>query len=244
MSDQAAPRKIGSLRDRIAAFESQKDKEASAPLPPSAPRKSGQLKWQPRERSPPSAPAQADVVSEGGEHGGMSANDAAESIGKMSLKERMAALQGRGGFGAPAPAPPPIQKSDKPKWKPPPRPVEAPTSASEHEGDEEGASERASVRSPIKSPMSGLSELEGDDGVLGGAGRRASGHREEKEEVGVEEDEDEEEARKRRAAIAARMARLGGARLGMAPPVYSSTKTRQGLLFSVRKIEVSLIDMM
>jgi hypothetical protein len=67
--------------------------------------------------------------------GGMSASDAKESIGLGgSLKDRMAALQGRGAFGGipwcssntPKPA------VEKPKWKPPP--VVSPP-ADESEGD-------------------------------------------------------------------------------------------------------------
>lgn len=196
MSDQDPPRKIGSLRDRIAAFE---NKEPQAPAPAPGPRpKPGHVKWQPRERSPPPAPVHADVTAAEHGEGGMNPSDAAESVGKMSLKERMAALQGRG-FGAPAPAAPPIQRTEK-KWQPPPKP-ERTTSASEHEDEGAGAGEERSVRSPIRSPMSALVEIE------------------RKEEPGDEPAEDEEEERKRRAAIAARMARLGGARLGMGPPV-------------------------
>jgi hypothetical protein len=49
------------------------------------------------------------------------------------------------------------------------------------------------------------------------------------------ENEDEEEERQRRAAIAARMARIGGARVGMAPPVFERKK-------SVPKPELSVED--
>jgi hypothetical protein len=131
----------------------------------------------------------------------MSASDARESIGKVSsLKERMAALQGKGGFGGTPPvAPKPAV--EKPKWKPPPVVVPADKGDDEHSRAE-----------PSKSPpATGLTESEATKG-----GKEA-GLVPDAEEADQAEVDPEEEERQRRAAIAARMARLGGARVGMAP---------------------------
>ncbi|KAF9240233.1 hypothetical protein BU15DRAFT_22982, partial [Melanogaster broomeanus] len=125
MSDQSSPPKPkpGSLRDRIAAFEN-KGASSAAPGPAAPPvvrPKPGGLPWKPKVPSPPSSPDHAQT----GERkiapaGGMSASDAMESIGRGgTLKERMAALQGRGAFGG-APPPMPPKPVEKPKWKPPP----------------------------------------------------------------------------------------------------------------------------
>jgi hypothetical protein len=206
MSDQQTPPpkpKPGSLRDRIAAFEKP---AAAGPAPgPPAPRpKPGGLSWKPKVPSPPSSPSGVDAPAPSERKvGGMSASDAKESIGKGgSLKERMAALQNRGGFGAPPPvAPKPAL--EKPKWKPPP--VIAPV-----DNDEDDLPRGESSNSPPTHSVHTVEEepaKEADDGD--------SPPKAEAEEP-VENDEEEEE-RQRRAAIAARMARLGGARVGMAP---------------------------
>lgn len=109
----------------------------------------------------------------------------------------MAALQNRGGFGAPPPiAPKPA--FERPKWKPPP--VVAPVD----KDDDDVPSQAHTSKSPppvrklsldLVNPEESTSTAEGADG----------------------EADPEEEERQRRAAIAARMARLGGARVGMAP---------------------------
>ena len=133
----------------------------------------------------------------------MSATDAKESIGQgISLKERMAALQGKGGFG---PAnPPPKPTTEKPKWKPPPKPVLSPSPTEE----KPPVDFEAVIRSPPleTEPTETQAEKPVEAVEQGGEG----------EEV---KDDAEEEERQRRAAIAARMQRLGGARIGMAPPV-------------------------
>lgn len=221
MSDPPAPKpKPGSLRDRIAAFE---NKGATAPsVPPPAPRpKPGGVSWKPRPVSPPASPARP--VSPGATEtaaaarAGMSAVDAKESIGGgLSLKERMAALKGKGAFGAPgagaAPAPP-RPAGDKPKWKPPPR-IASPPLAEAGEGKEPinpaspPADEAKSIISPLVDeavqPLQSPPPAQDQPDVEGGPS----------------EEDPEEEERKRRAAIAARMARLGGARVGMAPPIF------------------------
>jgi hypothetical protein len=218
MSDSSSPPKPkpGSLRDRIAAFE---QKPASSPAPPPALRsKPGNLsQWKPR---PPSPHDTQPVIDRNDTS--MSASDAKESITKGgSLKERMAALQGLGVFGGggPAAAPPP-KPAEKPKWKPPPQvAVVPPVTSDGDEADDAGADNKPAI-SPLKSPgddivaalskhpqpaptQEGQSEVEGEAPVAG-------------DEV-VDPDEEE---RQRRAAIAARMARLGGMKVGMGPPIF------------------------
>ncbi|GLB38686.1 putative SH3 domain-containing protein [Lyophyllum shimeji] len=204
MSDQQTPPpkpKPGSLRDRIAAFEKPAG-NAPPPGPAPAPRpKPGGFSWKPKQPSPPSSPSSGDGERKAG--GTMSASDAKESIGKgVSLKERMAALQNRGAFGAPPPvAPKPAL--EKPKWKPPPAitPVD--------NDDDDEPSRRESSKSPP--PIRKLSlDRPKEEGV-----EEESKHPAEGRDQG--EADPEEEERQRRAAIAARMARLGGARVGMAP---------------------------
>lgn len=211
MSDDtpAPPKpKPGSLRDRIAAFEKKPDN--SAPSAPAPRPKPGHVQWKPRPTSPTPAPAASTAAASSTTperryvKGGMSASDAKESIGGGSLKERMAALQGRGAFGAPAPvAPPPKPASDKPKWKPPPV---------VHAAEEIGESEEPSDHSK-------LVHEEGDFVEASVASSQDEPVVQEEDGEKAEADPEEEE-RQRRAAIAARMARLGGARVGMGPPVF------------------------
>ncbi|KIK14818.1 hypothetical protein PISMIDRAFT_17008, partial [Pisolithus microcarpus 441] len=219
MSDQSPPPtkpKPGSLRDRIAAFENKSAPAASAPgsgtgTAAPAPRpKPGNLQWKPNAPSPPPTPPDqtSKIVGVGG---GMSASDAKESITRGgTLKERMAALQGKGGFGAPVPPPALPTKPvavEKPKWKPPP--VISPPPA-----DDDEVTGRAASRSPpfrrSTSPPSDVPSI------------RANEARSSPPPEGDRTSPDpEEEERQRRAAIAARMARLGGARIGMAPPIIA-----------------------
>lgn len=195
MSDPPKP-KPGSLRDRIAAFEKQ-PAASSGPAPPAPRPKPSGLQWKPRQASPP--PAVDDA--EGVKKGGMSASDAKETIGKgVSLKERMAALNNRGAFGGAPTSPPPTGPKpnvERPKWKPPP--VVAPP-ADEDTGD----------APPVTSPPVSTDKPAAD-------AQEQPAESEESQEAPAENDEEEE--RQRRAALAARMARLGGARVGMAPPV-------------------------
>ena len=154
----------------------------------------------------------------------MSASDAKESItkgGGGSLKDRMAALQGKGAFGAPAPPLAPKPAVDKPRWKPPPA-VPAVDNDGHHEGvvDESPDAAIAAAldrkKSPPVSVKSGESLdlpkpiTEGEETSVAEPTACAEG-----------DADPEEEERQRRAAIAARMARLGGARLGMSPPVLA-----------------------
>ena len=131
----------------------------------------------------------------------------------------MAALQGRGAFGggAPSPSPPPPPPLvQKPKWKPPP-----PVSVVPAEGDE---------RMPVRD-VGEDKDAPGRVGVEVGGEHETRGQEEgqEKEEEqgqgqGQAQGEPEDDERHRRAAIAARMAKLGGARVGMGPPIFGAAK--------------------
>jgi myosin tail region-interacting protein MTI1 len=220
MSSSPSPPKPkpGSLRDRIAAFE---QKPASSPAPPPAPRpKPGNLsQWKPRPPSPHDT--QPAIDRNDRNDTSMSASDAKESITKGgSLKERMAALQGLGVLGGGPAAPLPPKPAEKPKWKPPPQVAVVPPVAGEDDEADGAEVDNKPAISPLKPPgddiagalskhpqpaptQDGQSEADGEAPVAG-------------EEV---PDPDEEE-RQRRAAIAARMARLGGMRVGMGPPIF------------------------
>ncbi|KAJ8520842.1 hypothetical protein ONZ45_g2368 [Pleurotus djamor] len=212
MSDQSPPPKPkpGSLRDRIAAFEKSGASQAPAPPPPRP--KPGGATWKPKVPSPPSSPR--SNIDNDKKPGGMSATDAKESIGRGgSLKERMAALQGRGGFGAPAPpvAPKPLEK---PKWKPPPV-VSPPV---DDEPSETPA--RKSVDVPSAEATGETPDPPTSPPVASGTEGEAQADKPDEDEAHKEDADPEEEERQRRAAIAARMARLGGARVGMGMPVF------------------------
>ncbi|KAG2081234.1 hypothetical protein BD769DRAFT_1733227 [Suillus cothurnatus] len=155
---------------------------ASAPGPAPRPKPSTLQSWKPKVPSPPQSPESERKTA------GMSASDAMESIGKGgSLKERMAALQGK----------------DKPRWKPPP-PLSPPA-------DEVVSQDGVIDPQGSSPPATGdpdHTDLEG-------------GHEAQQDAAEIEQDPEEEE-RQRRAAIAARMARLGGARVGMGPPLFAA----------------------
>ena len=197
--------KVGSLRDRIAAFE--KPAAGSSPPPAPTPRpKPGGVSWKPKVPSPPSSPGSTEHAASEKKTGGMSASDAKESIGKGgSLKDRMAALQGKGAFGAPPPvAPKPAV--EKPKWKPPP----AVAPIDKDEGAEHPSSESSSSIPVVVPPV----RLPEDESATEAHEEATSSAAEGEEQAEVDPQEEE---RQRRAAIAARMARLGGARVGVAP---------------------------
>lgn len=202
MADSPPPKKIGSLRDRIAAFENKGPAPTPAAPPVPRPKPAG-ASWKPRQPSPPppAAAAESDEHADKKAASGMSAADAKESIARGgSLKERMAALQGRTAFAGPPSVPPPRPSSDKPKWKPPP-PVASPPA---HESDAPGAD---LVEHATSSPAEARPTEEEDAA------------RDVPSVETTEEPDEEDEERQRRAAIAARMARLGGARVG-APPIF------------------------
>lgn len=217
MSDSSPPPKPkpGSLRDRIAAFE---QKPASAPGPPAPRPKPGNLsQWKPRPASPHD---NQPVINRA--DASMSASDAKVSI-TGSLKERMAALQGLGAFGGGPTAAPPPKPAEKPKWKPPPQVAVAPPVTGDDDEDDSSAADNKSPTSPLRAPSDDMSA------ALSKAQPQPAHApvQEEPSEIATEapvEGEDaadpEEEARQRRAAIAARMARLGGTRVGMGPPIF------------------------
>ncbi len=168
--------KLGSLKDRIAAFNQQAASQGTPPPRPAPNPKPVQWAWKQKQveattspsppvSAPSSKPISDNTSSEVDELAdkklGMSASDAKDSI-KGTLRERMAALQNQSGFGTGSPKPPVSAAEDG----------AATTEATEYEA-----------------------------------------------KVEDEAEDEEEKERQRRAAIAARMARLGGARFGMAPPV-------------------------
>ncbi len=204
MTDKESPPprpKPGSLRDRIAAFETKP--AATGPAPPAPRPKPGHVQWKPAPRVSDEAgdSASNDQPVTTGSHGSMSAADAKQSIGAgVSLKDRMAALQGKGAFGAPAPAPPkPL--TEKPKWKPPP--VVSPPAEENEDKDIAESEEHPNVVSMGSAPEAQQEKDTSNSNV-------------EPEEAAPDE---EEEEKQRRARLAERMARLGGARIGFAPPV-------------------------
>lgn len=219
MSDPP-PRKVGSLRDRIAAFENKGPASTPAPAPVPRPKPAGGVQWKPKPISPPSSPrSSADQHAEHKQAGGMSASDAKESIGKgVSLKERMAALQGKGGFGGfpgvGSVPPPPKPATEKPKWKPPPAIVSPRSDDDEHPVEPKEAHASSTSPPPHSEDDHDHATTSHEDSQKEGETTATEGPAEE------EEVDPEEEERQRRAAIAARMARLGGARVGMAPPVF------------------------
>jgi hypothetical protein len=158
----------------------------------------------------------------------MSASDAKDSItkgGGGSLKDRMAALQGKGAFGAPAPPLAPKPAVERPRWKPPPA-VAAPVDDNDHDGagDEPPAAAIDITVDRTKSPplsVKSQGSLDLPKPVVEGEETSAAEPITSTEVDAEGTTNPEEEERQRRAAIAARMARLGGARMGMAPPVLA-----------------------
>ncbi|KAG6898402.1 hypothetical protein C0992_004113 [Termitomyces sp. T32_za158] len=194
--------KPGSLRDRIAAFENSSSVAAPAPAPVPRP-KPGGSSWKPKSQFPPTFPSTSDVSSDK-KPSSMSASDAKESIQTGgTLKERMAALQNRSGFGAPPPV-------EKPKWKPPP--AVAPVDKDDDDNDKESSHDidPAKLVPPVR--KSSFDEMSADERTE----ENPTGSDQAEDEKAIAVDPEAEE-KQRRAAIAARMARLGGARVGRAP---------------------------
>ncbi|KAF8802575.1 hypothetical protein BYT27DRAFT_7196501 [Phlegmacium glaucopus] len=225
--------KPGSLRDRIAAFEKSASTTAPAstgqPAPAPRPKPAGFASWKPKVPSPPSSPSSNSIDNAASSSlskatGTMSASDAKESItkgGGGSLKDRMAALQGRGAFGAPAPPLAPKPAVEKPRWKPPPA-VAAPADNDDQDSNTTGDEPPAAAVERTKSPPVSVKS----SGSLDLPKPIAEESSVAEPTTSTEGDADgttdpEEEERQRRAAIAARMARLGGARMGMTPPVLA-----------------------
>ena len=223
MADEDKPKPM-SIKERMAAFQQAAQKPVTPPPRPAT--KPTNWAWKQKQAETPassgSVEAQApqiptreipQVDERADRKTGMSASDAQQSIKGQSLKERMAALQ-KGFAAAPESAPrPPV--SEKPRvWK---RPV-VPASTDE-EGNEVGVTPFLPISlQPARSPS-----CEPENPVEGDPSSQPEG--EEIEPTGVpegeeEEVDEEEKERQRRATIAARMAKLGGARVGMGPPVF------------------------
>ena len=124
----------------------------------------------------------------------------------------MAALQGKGAFGAP-PVPAAKPQVEKPKWKPPPV-VHAPVD--EEDGEKAPNDVAAAVERTLSPPAKQQDASTDAEATSAEAAPVAETAEENAEALDAEDEE-----RQRRAAIAARMARLGGARVGMAPPVFA-----------------------
>lgn len=224
--DTPSPKpKVGSLKDRIAAFEKSAQSDntlTQKSLPPRS--KPGNVSWKP---SPPPPKDDGDEKIEK-KHSGMSAEDAKESIGAGGgLKARMAALQGNmnPSGGSPATPSPPIPKPLRKPFVPRPR-----TPDEDEEGENKDKPKElleiphrrldnwdplaATVAAANARQKSASPPAEAESG--GGEPTTAAATEEQTQE---QEQDEENKERERRAALAARMARLGGARIGMAPPI-------------------------
>lgn len=135
----------------------------------------------------------------------------------------MAALQGKGAFGAPSPPLAPKPAVEKPR-RAPRTAVPAPVDNDNHDGtgDEQSATAIAATLDRTKSPPISVKSRDSLDLSKPTAEGEGTPAAEPTTSTGGDVEgtiDPEEEERQRRAAIAARMARLGGARMGMAPPV-------------------------
>ena len=198
MSDnQTPPKKVGSLRDRIAAFEKPQASSSGPTPPPPRPKPGGLVgQWKPKQLERVALPTEDSDT----DKGGMSADDARHSISRVGgLKERMAALQGKGAFGAtvdpntPKAPPLPSEQGKARVWRnvvdlPPP--TAATQDAAAHD---EYNNDATAV--PCTDDTAKEENVDGDN------------------EPKTEEDLE----RERRAAIAARMAKLGGSRVRYLP---------------------------
>lgn len=198
MSDNPTPpKKVGSLRDRIAAFEKPQASSSGPTPPPPRPKPGGLVgQWKPKQLERVGLPTEDSDT----DKGGMSADDARHSISRVGgLKERMAALQGKGAFGAAvdpnAPKAPPLpsEKGKARVWRnvvdlPPP-------TATTHDATAHDEDNNDTTAVPYT-----------DDTVKE---ENVDGESEPKTEEDLE--------RERRAAIAARMAKLGGSRVRSLP---------------------------
>lgn len=224
MADSPPKPKPMSLKDRIKQFE-QPTASSSVPPPP-RPKPGALSQWKPKPVEPPS-PKQATPTAdaqteEDGQGGGMSASDAMSSItrGGGTLKERMAALQGKGAFGSSdaGSAPPLPSHEGKPRvWKASPAPPIEPKKADTGLNVENIRYDPSAPSSALDAPLS-AGDSEKNRSVTGG----------EEDQSGNPPDDGEESERERRAAIAARMARIGGARLGMPIGFGVAAKSPQG----------------
>lgn len=202
MSDPSPPpKKPGSLRDKIAAFENRAGQPPLRPAvaPPPAPKTANTSirgHWKPLENTSKTQPTTANT---------MSSSDAQHCI-TGTLKDRMAALQGKGAFGSP-PSQPQPEPIERPLRKSPPQVMALAGDDDDASIDERvlsGSPPRRHPTSPFFDPLAQAGSM--DDSAT------------QEEDEGVI---DREAERQRRAAITARLARLGGTRIGMAPPVFA-----------------------
>lgn len=236
MADEDKPKPM-SIKERMAAFQKAANEPAAPPPRPAA--KPSNWTWKQKQAeaaaaggttpspaagtSQTTAPVQAREAPHVDERAdrktGMSAGDAQEAIKGQSLKERMAALQGKGFNAAPEPAPRPAAPSQPRVWK---RPV---VPQPEEEGGEPSTDAAPLPISLQPATSSGLPSHESEnpeeaDDTAPAEAETVPLAEGEATEGAEEEDDEEEKERQRRAAIAARMARLGGARAGLGAPVF------------------------
>lgn len=234
MADEDKPKPM-SIKERMAAFQKAANEPVAPPPRPAA--KPSNWTWKQKQAEAAAAgatapspvpstshtapPVQAREVPQVDERAdrktGMSAVDAQEAIKGQSLKERMAALQGKGFNAAPEPAPRSAPPSQPRVWK---RPV---VPQPEGEGDEPSTDSAPLPISLQPLPDSGVPSHESenpDDVDVPAPSEVEAVPPTETAEGAEEEDDEEEKERQRRAAIAARMARLGGARAGLGAPVF------------------------
>ncbi|KAJ9107396.1 hypothetical protein QFC21_000846 [Naganishia friedmannii] len=234
-----SPEKPSSFRDKLAAFN--RSGGAGSPPPPLKPKPLGSSggvgtwSWkQKQQQQHPSTeeaprtvavepavehPQQTSAVSEAEptsqQSGGMSASDAKASIAAGgSLRERMAALAGAGAFGGgdKAKAPPPPIGSKPRVWKRPEAPAglegAGPTGALPMPGAFDGATPEAGAATSIDSAHEQSGTAQGNE-----------------EETLAEDEDAQRREKERRAAIAARMAKLGGRGvMGMPMPIGGVAK--------------------
>lgn len=130
--------------------------------------------------------------------------DTKETIGKrISLKERMAIFQGNDGSGQTNLPPKPA--TNKPMWKPPPKPVSSPSLAEDKPP--------TNIRTVLSSP---LLEIESTETPA----KKPTGFVEQ-EDARTELNKDPEDEGRRGAVITTRTERLGGVKIGGAPPVVA-----------------------
>ncbi|KAJ9100021.1 hypothetical protein QFC19_005839 [Naganishia cerealis] len=235
-----SPEKHQSFRDKLAAFNRSSGSAGGLP-PPLKPKPLGSSggvgTWSWKQKQQQQNPAASEDTSRSlaaepsGGHlpqasavpeaepathpsAGMSASDAKTSIAAGgSLRERMAALAGAGAFGGDKPKGPPPPVASKPRaWKRPEAPAGAESVGAV--GALPGMGASSAVNDMATTESGAEPAIESAKSELSGTGVG---------DEGGEEAEDEEEQRRekeRRAAIAARMAKLGGRGvMGMPMPI-------------------------
>ena len=153
----------------------------------------------------PSSPSNEDKECASAVKSTMPATDVKETTGGgASLKERMAAFQGKGGTGSANP--PPLPTTKKPMPKPSPKPTSSPSLAEKNP---------AEFRAVICPPL-----LDTESTVQVPTEKLAEFAEQRGEVDGIKKDPEEEE-RQRRVETTARVKRLDGANMGREPPVIA-----------------------